>query len=117
MNLELGGLFLGPAKDRLVLSRIHLLNIRIVYALQVYRDVEETFEEFHAPASLKLVHHRARKDSLAGAVAQINESATWDIKGVVPAVRVSVFPFFLDPFEDLEEGFKLYLSVSQVDFL
>ena len=63
------------------------------------------------------MHHCARKDSLAGAVTQINKGATWDIKGVVPAVRVPVFPFFLDPFEDLEEGFKLYLSVSQVNFL
>jgi len=63
------------------------------------------------------VHHRAREDSLPGAVTQIYKHASWDIKGVVPAVRVSVFPFFLDPFEDLEEGFKLDLTISQIDFL
>jgi len=61
------------------------------------------------------VHHRAREDAFASAVTQINKSATWDIKGIVPAVRVSVFPFSLDPFEDLEERFKLDLSISQID--
>ena len=63
------------------------------------------------------MHHRAREDSLSGTMTQIDKSATWDIKGVVPAVRVSVFPFFLDPFEDLEERFKLDLSISQIDLL
>ena len=61
------------------------------------------------------MHHRAREDSLPGAVTQIYKHATWFIKGVVPAVRVSVFPFSLDPFEDLEERFKLDLSISQID--
>ena len=61
------------------------------------------------------MHHRAREDALPSAVTQIYKHATWFIKGVVPAVRVSVFPFFLDPFEDLEEGFKLDLSIGQID--
>ena len=61
------------------------------------------------------MHHCARENALASAVAKIYEIATWDVKGVVPTVRVFVFPFFLDPFEDLEEGFKLDLSIGQID--
>ena len=113
--VELGGLILWPSKDILVLGRVNFLKIGIVYALQINWDVKETFEKLHAPTSLKLVHHRAREDAFASAVTQIDKSATWDIKGIVPAVRVSVFPFSLDPFEDLEERFKLDLSISQID--
>ena len=63
------------------------------------------------------MHHRARENTLAGAVAKIYKSATRDVKGIVPAVRVSVLPFFLDPFEDLEERFKLDLTIGQIDLL
>ena len=46
---------------------------------------------------------------------KVNKSTTWDIEGVVPAVRVFVLPCFLDPFEDLEERLKFYLSIGQLN--
>ena len=48
---------------------------------------------------------------------KVNEGATGDIKGIVPAIRVLVLPRPLDPLEDLEEGLELDLAVSQVDIL
>ena len=45
---------------------------------------------------------------------KVNEGTTWDIEGVVPAVRVLVLPGFLDPLEDLEERFEFNLSIRQL---
>ena len=50
-------------------------------------------------------------------MAQVNESSAWHIECVVPAVRVFVLPRLLNPLEDLEEGFKFYFTVRQIDAL
>ena len=39
------------------------------------------------------------------------------VEGIVPAVRVFVFPRLLNPLEDLEEGPELDLTISQAGLL
>ena len=48
---------------------------------------------------------------------QVDESATWHVECVVPAVGILVLPRLLDPLEDLEEGLKFNFTVCQVDTL
>jgi hypothetical protein len=48
-------------------------------------------------------------------VAQVDEGATWDVEGVMPAVRVLILECLLNPFEDLEERLEFDLAVCQVD--
>ena len=48
---------------------------------------------------------------------QVNESATWHVECVVPAVGILVLPRLLDPLEDLEEGLEFNLTVSEADVL
>ena len=50
-------------------------------------------------------------------MAQVDKSAAWYIKRIVPAVCVFVLPSLLDPLENLEEAFEFNLSVGQTDLL
>ena len=61
------------------------------------------------------MHEGARENSFAASMTQVNEGATRVVKSIVPAVWILVFPFGLNPLEDLEERLKLYLSISQLD--
>ena len=63
------------------------------------------------------MHEGASEDSFASAVAQVDESAPWHIKRIVPAVRVFVLPSLLNPLENLEEALEFNLSVGQTDLL
>jgi len=104
-----------PAEDLLVIFSFHLGQVGVVHCLQVYGNVLERLEDLDAPHSLELVHKRSSKNSLASAVAQVDEGATWDVEGVVPAVRVLILEGLLNPLEDLEERFEFDLAVGQVD--
>ena len=63
------------------------------------------------------MHHHTRKDSFPSAVAEVNKGTSWQIKGVVPAVRVLILPLLLNPFKDLMERLVLDFSVSQISRL
>ena len=89
--------------------------VLVIFSLQVDRDILQGLENFDSPAPLKLMHEGARENSFAASVTQVNEGATRVVKSIMPAVWVLVFPFALNPFEDLQERLKLYLSIGQLD--
>ena len=106
-----------PPENLLVVCRIHFGQVCIVDGFEVERDILEAFQDFNAPHALELVHHGSGQDSLACAMAQIDEGATGDVECVMPAVRVFVLPRLLDPFEDLKERLELDLAIRQVNVL
>ena len=46
---------------------------------------------------------------------KVDKSAAGDIEGIVPAVRISVFPFLLYPLDALVEGCEFYLAIRQIN--
>ena len=48
-------------------------------------------------------------------MAKVDEGSAGDIECVMPAIRVLVLVSLLYPLEDLEKGFELDFSISQVD--
>ena len=48
-------------------------------------------------------------------MSKVDKGTAWNIVGVVPAVGVLVLIRLLDPFEDLEEGLELNLTIRQID--
>ena len=46
---------------------------------------------------------------------KVDKSAAGDIEGIVPAVWVSVFPFFLYPLDALVEGREFNLAIGQIN--
>lgn len=46
---------------------------------------------------------------------KVDKSAAGDIEGIVPAVRVSVLPFFLYPLDALVEGREFNLAIRQIN--
>lgn len=92
-----------PAEDLLILCWCYVLHPIVVYAFHIQRYGLKSFKNLDAPTALELVHKSACQDSLARAVAQVDEGATGDVECVVPALWVIVLIRLLYPSEDLAE--------------
>ena len=108
---------LGHHEHPLVFHLVYIENIIFVAFLHLQTLLMQVFENLNSTRDFKLVYHGSNQHTLASAMAEINELATWPIEGIVPAIWVFVLEVDLDPFESLVDGFKAYLSVDVVGIL
>lgn len=102
-----------PLKDLLILFSVDLAQVGLVDRLEFDGERLKRPKNLDAPTLIKLVDQSAGKDSLACAVAQIDEGTARHIERIMPAVRILIFVRPLDPLEDLEKGVELELTVRE----